>query len=331
MNFSFGYETCPPGGVGFEHPPCLLRGVRVRTGTFDVTFNDSPLDRCDEGPTCTVTVNVNTQVITQPVEMTFSVCGTILDVSLIPLGINDLIGLCAGSFIATVYPTAPPPPPPDEDPPDLAMRLELADQPSGNQIGIEETATARLTVAATDGAGSVSGITFDTDQIEATTVGIPSEGDEGEEVADVVEVLSGPEPPIDAPFDLAAAQARTFDYQVKGLRKGLFRLTSGSVTASNSDGPLSAGPAVLLGRSGSDIEVDVVPQANPLRLGEFEDNRYTVDVVLTNAGTTPITNLRIEGGIVISAVDPPDTRNSTVLDPQPDGVVGTLAGGADRG
>ncbi len=82
------------------------------------------------------------------------------------------------------------------------------------------------------------------------------------------------------------------------------------------------------GRQGA-LVVTITPAKNPVHLGvDFPDNTFDLRVEVRNAGDVPLTGVRVQGLPEIGPIqgDEPH-KNSQVVDPVPDGVIGDLAPG----
>jgi len=77
---------------------------------------------------------------------------------------------------------------------------------------------------------------------------------------------------------------------------------------------------------GDALAVTVTPEKPEFQLDvDLPDNRYIVKVTVENKTNRMLTNVRIEGGLVIGSIAPGDPRkNSHLVDPIPDGVINSL-------
>lgn len=192
------------------------------------------------------------------------------------------------------------------EPPNLLLGIEFVDQDDAH-FNVGEGFTVRLSVHADGGVGDLADVRFD-DQLAV----VPS---------DALEFISGPlDLPVAAGIALANGEAKQYDYRVRVLHGGTFRLVAGATAEDAAGNPL---PAASIEETGvvDSLSITVTFDTNPVQLqlalpsdkdgdgkidgdldgdgvpeeAVFSPATVTGTITVTNSSPDPITGITFQG------------------------------------
>jgi len=189
-----------------------------------------------------------------------------------------------------------------------ALAISVVDAP--HDLALGDHATYRLAVA---------------NQTDAPIDDVAITGPDGVSGTGGVVLVSGPTPAL--PSTLDAEASVIVEYVLQGDAAGLGRYRWG-VTGTSGSGAVGDHVDVEI-EVGQPLLVEVIPEFTELELGvTAPDNKYKVEVKVTNTTDEPLTNVHIEGGIDVGPVAPDDPHKNSVVLTEPNPLIGDLAPGA---